>query len=244
MSLTGGTVRLWVLHFVGNAILLFGVFAWLSIGDANAAQLVGTVIYGISIAFLAIWLYGGTFQYFSATPRETLFRAFQRSIRTLLPFAVVVIVAVLVYWLLSVAGGRISDTAATVASWLTLKLRRPVKPVVVARMFLWILRAIEWLGLPLLFVPIASSVAVHGWRGFGGDRFAAFRRRWYALLCPALVLAALFAPYLITHWVPGVHGMTLQTVSAVVRFAVAYVIFITAWLALARFTAEPVLRQS
>ena len=63
----------------GNAILLLGIYAWLSIGDANAAQVVGTVIYGVSIAFLAIWLYDGTFQYFSVTPRERLFTAYLRT---------------------------------------------------------------------------------------------------------------------------------------------------------------------
>ena len=73
MSLTGGTVRLWVLHFFGNAALLFGIYAWLRIGDANAAQLVGTLIYGLSIAFLALWLYDGTLQYFSTIPRQRLF---------------------------------------------------------------------------------------------------------------------------------------------------------------------------
>jgi hypothetical protein len=238
MSIPASTLRLWVLHFVGNAILLLGFYAWLSIGDANAAQLAGTIIYGVSIAFLAIWLYDGTLLYFSAGPRERLFTAFSRSMRTLIPFAVVVVVAVFVYWLLSSAGDQLSDTAATAASWLTLKLRRPVKPAGILHVLTWLLRVVEWFGAPLLLIPLASSVAVHGWRGFGSRRFAALRRR-YALECTALLIAAFFVPWLITHWVPGLYGMTLQTVSALVRFAVAYVIFVTASLLLACNTAAP-----
>jgi hypothetical protein len=237
MSITGGTIRLWVLHVIANAFLVFGVYAWLSIGDADAAQLTGTVIYGIAIAFLAVWLHAGTFRYFGADVRDSRLRiAFWNVLPALAPFALVCIVAALVYALFSRAGGQSPDTAATMASWLTLKLRHPVKPVVIARVLFWILRIVEWFGAPLLFLPLASAAALRGWPGLARNPLGMLSRR-YALLCPALLLAAFFVPGLIANWVPGLHGVTLQTVSAVVRFAIAWLILITAWLALVRETA-------
>jgi len=237
MTLTGGTVRLWVVHMFSNVLLLLGVYAWLSIGDANGAQLAGTVIYGFSIAFLALWLYDGTFVYFTAVPRQRLWIAFSRALGTLLPFALVAIVAVVIYALLARAGDKLADVAPTVASWLTLHLRRPVKPAIIAGVFRWILYLVEWVGVPLVLIPVAANVARRGWRGFLHQPLAAVRRRWFALLCPALLLAALFVPWLLMHWVPAAHGLTLETVSAVLRFVAAYLIFLAAWLALARVAA-------
>jgi hypothetical protein len=237
MSISGGTLRLWLLHLIANAFLVFGVYAWLSIGDANAAQLTGTVIYGLVIAFLLVWLHAGTFRYFGARPRDARLRiAYWNVLPAVAPFALICFAAAVVYALFSRAGDQASDTAATIASWLTLKLRHPVKPVAIGRVLLWILRIAEWFGAPLLFIPLASSVALRRWRGFGPTRFNTLRRR-YALLCPALLLAAFFVPDLIANWVPGLHGVTLQTISAVVRFTVAWLILITAWLALIRETA-------
>ena len=236
MSVTAGTIRLWLLHLVANAFLLFGIYAWLSIGDADAAQLAGTVIYGIVIAFLAVWLHAGTFRYFGDPHDNRLRIAFWNVLPALAPFALVCVAAALVYALFSRAGDQTADTGASIASWLTLKLRHPVKPVVIARVLLWIVRIVEWFAAPLVFVTLACSTAQRGWRGFVRSPLAILRRR-YTLLCPALLLAAFFVPHLIANWVPGLHGMTLQTVSAVVRFAVAWLILITAWLALVRETA-------
>jgi len=237
MTVTGATIRLWALHVVANAFLVFGVYAWLSIGDADAAQLIGTIIYGVAIAFLAVWLHAGTFRYFGADARDTRLRiAFWNVLPSLAPFALLAIVAATVYALFSRAGAQTADTGATIASWLTLELRRPVRPVAVARVLLWILRLVEWFGAPLVFLPLASETAANGWRGLARNPLATLRRR-YALLCPALLLAAFLIPGLIANWVPGLHGVTLQTVSAIVRFAIAWLILITAWLALVRETA-------
>src|SRR5579884_3440496 len=196
MSIPGAVARLWALHVVANALLLLGVYAWLSIGDADAAQLTGTVIYGVAIAFLAVWLHAGTLRYFATEPRGFLRSAFARVLPALLPFAVVAVVALALYALLTRAGGQIGDTAATIASWLTLRLRHPVKPAAVARVLLWILRIVEWFGAPLLLLPLASAAALRGWRGLLRNPFAAVTRT-YAVMCPAL----LFTAFLVPAWI-------------------------------------------
>ena len=238
MSIGAGTVKLWLLHAFGNAFLLLGIYAWLGIGDADAAQVTGTIIYGISIAFLALWLYDGTFVYYGTMPRGRVRTCYARALRTLLPFALIVVLAIVVYWLLNRLGDRTWNAAATVASWLTLKLRHPVKPLLVNGVFTWILRLVEWVAVPLLVIPIAARVAELGWRGLRRDAYGLVRRRSFAVLCPALLLAALFVPYLLTQWVPNTHGLTMETVSAILRFAAAWVIFVTAWLTLARAAAR------
>ncbi len=240
MSIPVGLARIWLLNFFGNAILLVGAYAWLSIGDANAAQLAGTFIYGVWIAFLALWLYAGTFVWFSVTPQDRIRAAFARALGTLAPFALVVVAAAVTYWLFTRAEDRLYNAAASAASWLTLKLRHPVKPVTLVHAFRWILRVLEWCGAPLILVPIASNVAERNWNGFDAERFTALhRRRWYALACPALLIAALFLPWLLVHWVPPVNGFALQTLSVLLRFGTALAIFVTAWLGLARVTARP-----
>jgi len=237
MNITAGAVRLWILHVVMNVFLILGIYAWLSIGDANGAQLAGTVIYGIAIAFLGLWLYDGTFVWFSNIPRRGLAISFARALRTLAPFTLMAGFALLIYWLLSRATDQIPDSAATAASWLTLKLRHPVKPATIARVLRWLVLLVEWFGAPLLLLPITASVASRGWLGFGRHRFDALRRR-YLVECPTYLIIAFLVPYAITHWVPGVHGFTWQTVSAALRFAAAYLIFVTAWLALTLVTAS------
>jgi|SRR5581483_6685800 len=237
MNITAGAVRLWVVHVVMNAFLLLGIYAWLSIGDANGAQLAGTVIYGVAIAFLSLWLYCGTFVWFGNVPRQTVVWAFARALRTLVPFTLVAAIALGIYALLSRAGDQIPDAGATAASWLTLKLRHPVKPGTVAHGLTAILLAVEWFGAPMLLLPLAASAASRGWHGFGRHRFDALRRR-YIIECPTLLIVSFLVPYAITHWVPGLHGMTWQTVSAVLRLGAGYLIFVTGWLTLSLVTAS------
>lgn len=233
MSITAGTLRLWLVNLVINAVLLAGVWEWLGIGDSSGGQVALTSLFGLALIFIALWLWDGTLAWFSLAPGERLRAAFARALRTLAPFALLVVIAIAVYWLLNRAEDRASDWAATAASWLTLKLTRPVHPVSIGRTLLWILRILEWLAAPLVLLPIGASVASDGWRGFGRGAFGALCRRWYLLACPALLIAAFWVPYLITHWVPHLKGMRIETASAMVRFAVAWLILITGWIALA-----------
>ncbi len=77
-----------------------------------------------------------------------------------LPALVAAAVLVLaLYGLLAWAAGASGQPAFRLASWLTLKLRTPVKPVTVARVFLagfWIVR---WVVLPVALLPMASGIA-------------------------------------------------------------------------------------
>jgi len=71
-------------------------------------------------------------------------------------------------------GGKRS-AAFQLASWLTLKLRKPVKPATIRAIFhagFWI---VQWIVLPVLLLPLAAGLAAHGWRGW---RTVAVRRPW------------------------------------------------------------------
>src|SRR5215470_13137422 len=60
----GNSKRLWFLHFLLNAALFAAFFAWLRIPDQRASQIVLTVVAGIVVFLLALWLHASTLAYF------------------------------------------------------------------------------------------------------------------------------------------------------------------------------------
>ena len=52
-------------------------------------------------------------------------------------------------------------------------------------------------------------------------------RRWpYWLLCAGLVIAGVWLPWKVIWWVPKLETITAQTVSMVLRFGVAYLLWL------------------
>ncbi|MGH9658029.1 MAG: hypothetical protein ACRD96_05755, partial [Bryobacteraceae bacterium] len=74
--------------------------------------------------------------------------------------------------------------------------------------------------------PVGASVAAQGWRGF-----ARFRARVWLM---ALVLVPIGAgvPYLLLRWHPALGGVGLESVSLVVRAAIAHAAALASWLML------------
>jgi hypothetical protein len=232
---------LWAAHLAGNALLLWLGYYWLGLGESHAPALLWSAVVALAIVAAACWLHGAAFAWFAdAKPR--LRRVFAASLRRLLPLVCAAAVAVLVYVLANLAENAASAGSFKVASWLTLKLRKPVRPSAMLRVCAVVFWLVRWVVLPVFLLPMVAGVAARGWRGIA-ESGAMARRRLYWVEAPLLLLCALWLAPLLYRWTPHMGSFGLQMASFVVRLAAAYFLGVTAWLALAFVTALGVRRQ-
>jgi hypothetical protein len=225
--------KLFVLHLVADAILLWLGYQWLGVAESTRALLLFSVLSALGILALACWFHGATLAFFRAAgPKTEVARTALRHLPALVAAAILVLA---LYGLVAWAAAASGQPAFRLASWLTLKLRTAVKPTTVARIFLggfWIVR---WVVLPVALLPMASGIAARGWRGFGEFTW---RRGWRCWLeVPLLLAAGLLLPFVVLSWVPTVSGFTLEVVSFSVRGLVAYLLFVGALWTLERRVA-------
>ncbi len=162
--------------------------------------------------------------------------AWRTALRNLLPLAIAAVAVIVVYYLLDRWADYSSKPASTLASYLTLKFRKPVKPSSVLRAFNVALWLVRWAIVPVLLLPMLSAIASGGWRGFRA--FGALTRKWlYWIEAPLLLVCAVAIPLKLLGWVPQVGGFGMETVSFVLRAGVAYLLFVAAWLTLAFVTS-------
>ncbi len=229
-------MRLFAIHVVGNAVVLGLAYYWLGIGESRAATLAWSALLALIILCLACCLHGGTLVFFRADQTRSLSAAFRTTLRHMGPFLAAVVLLAAVYWLLAQWAAYSSTPALRIASWCTLKLRKPIKPATVMRVFNFMLALVRWMLIPVLVLPMFSGIAARGWRGFG--EFGRLRRsRLYWIAAPVLLLCALALPWHLIGWVPHVGSFTMEMVSFTGRVAVAYLLFIAAWTFLASLTS-------
>src|ERR1017187_8033326 len=229
--------KLFVLHLVADALLLWLGYLWLGVGESTRALLLFSAVAAVGILALACWVHGATLVFFRKGdgPAIGINDAFRTALVPLpAPVAAAVLVLAL-YGFLAWAAEASGQPAFRLASWLTLKLRTAVKPTTVARIFLggfWILR---WVVLPVALLPMASGIAARGWRGFAEFTWRTGWRRW--LEVPLLLVAGLLLPFALLSWVPEVSGFTLEVISFSLRALVAYILFVAALWTLERRVA-------
>jgi len=221
------------IHLAGNAFLLWLGYYWLGLGEARAGALLWSLAVAAMGFWLACWLYGASFAFF---PERRVGAAYRTALRQLAPLVAAAIAVVVVYALLARACRAMDDPGFRLASWLTLKLRKPVKPSTVQAVSHGVFWVLRWVVAPVLILPIGPGIATRGWAGFRA--IASRCRDWrYWLAAPALVVAALWAPLKLVGWVPHMSSFGAEMTSFVVRAGVAYLLFAAGWLALAWVTA-------
>jgi hypothetical protein len=220
--------KLLAAHLVGNALLALLAYAWLSMPDQTVSQLVISALVAVLALFTALWLHAAALAAFHPVGQARgLAVVTLRRLPKLLPWAVLAaaVVAVVV-WL----AGYQSAVTANLASRFTLWWRRPVSPQSVDWLYPALLRSLGLIVL-LALLPLASQAA-----GGGFSRRNALRviGRWrYWLACALLVLVGIFLPGRLVWWILPVKGLFAEAVSVIVRFTVAYILAVTAWLTLA-----------
>ena len=224
------------LHLLANAALLWIGYYWLGLGETRASTLVWSALVAVLILGLGCWAYGSVLVYFQPEGERQAIAAWRATARTLLPLALVALAMVVLYFLLAAWSDYSSKPASAIASYLTLKIRKPVKPASVLRVFnvgLWLIR---WVAIPVLLLPTVASIASRGWAGYRAS--GQLHRSWlYWIEVPVLLVCALWAPLKLLNWVPGVNGFSMEMASFVLRAGVAYLLLVAAWLALAFVTS-------
>jgi len=235
-------MRLFALHVAGNALVLGLAYYWLGVGESSAATLAWSAVLAIVILCMACCLHGGTLVFFRADQSRSLSAAFRTVLRHMAPFLAAVILIASVYWLLAQWAEYSSTPALRIASWCTLKLRKPIKPATVLRAFNIVLALVRWMAVPVFVLPMFSGVASRGWRG--AAEFDRHRRsRLYWIAAPLLLLCALALPWQLIAWVPPVSSFALEMLSFIARAVVSYLLFITAWIFLASLTSGGLLSK-
>jgi len=219
-------------HLAGNAALVGAAYAWLGIAEANWAAVLGSAGLALLVIVAGLWLHAAALAAFHGVGPGLALRRLPK----VLPWAIVAAAVVMAgVWL----AGYAPKVSAWLASWLTLRFRAAVSPRQVDWIYPGLLRAVCAVAV-LALVPLASEAA----GGFGlraGLRVAARPRYWVA--CAVLVFAGLYVPGKLVGWVPAFESLAARAASVVVRFGLAYVLAVTAWLTLAALIAHFLLRR-
>jgi hypothetical protein len=237
--MTRSTRILAAVHLGANALLLWLGYYWLGIGESRTTSLVWSAVVALVLVWLSCWMHGGTFAYFAGQGSD-LPGAFRTALRNLVAILAALLIILLLYFLLSRWSDYSTQPAFNISSWLTLKIRKPVRPNAVVRIFAAVTWLVRWVVLPVIVLPWLAAIASGGWAGF---RRRLVMKRLYWLQAPLLLLCALWLPFQLMDWVPHMSSFTLEMVSFVIRLLVAYLLFVAAWLLLAFLTSagKPVL---
>ena len=227
--------KLFLLHLVANALLLWLAYEWLGVGESTRLRLLWSALDSLAILTLVCWFHGATLVFFRKGGELRINEAFRTALRRVPALVVAAIFVLALYGLLAWLAGASGQPAFRLASWLTLKLRTPVKPATVARISLGAFWIVRWVVLPVGLLPMASGISARGWSGFGEFSWRGGWRYWLEV---ALLLAAgLLLPFVVLGWVPTVSGFRLEVLSFAVRMLVAYLLFVGAIWTLERVTA-------
>jgi hypothetical protein len=209
-----------ILHLLGNAVLLWTAYEWLSIDESSTTKLAVGVLMAIAIMIAALWLHGSALVHFAAEDRSRLRPALGTGLKHLLPLIVLALFVVVVYFALG--------------SWDSSMEKATGALKTVSDVALWLLR---WLIFTVQLLPLAASVATKGFRGYTPEAWRLSKSVIYWIEVVVLLLAGIWVPLKIVTWVPKFDGFPLQFTSVLIRFFVAYLLFVVAWLLLESFTS-------
>lgn len=222
-----------LLHMGANALLLGLGYYWLGVGEARITALLGSFVIALVLFCATSWIYGAAFVFFE---ERQIVPAYRTALRNLVPLTLAMLVALGIYYLLVRWADYSENPASTLASYLTLKLRKPVSPAGVLRAFNAVLWVVRWVIAPVLLIPVLANAASRGWSAFRG--IGALALRWfYWIAAPLLLLGALWVPLRLLGWVPHMGSFSAEMASFVVRALLAYLLFVAGWLVLAFVTS-------
>jgi len=238
-------MRVWLLHVGGNAALLGLAYLWLWLPDAKLWQLAASAALALFVLAAALWVHGATLAFLDSAHRgaeESLVRAFRSTLPRLPALFAWLVLVLAALWLLKRFDTLLAGWAAPTASWLTLKLQKPVHPQTIANGFATFIWVLMWFAVPLTFLPCALQVSRSGLAAFGWSRvrcvWRSFWRMRYWLGYVVVFVVGAYLPYRIAAWAPKVSGLGLEGTSAAVRFVLAYLLAICGWLALLSLVAK------
>ena len=160
--MTRSALPLVILHFVGNALILWLGYYWLGLPESDGAHLAWSALVVLFFAVSALWLHGMGFAVFYRESGSTFVSAARRVSANLIPLFVLALIAIAIYWILTVVYDKFGHKAFLIASYLTLHLRKPVTPGRVLGWYHGLIWLLRWVIVPVILLPIAASTALSG----------------------------------------------------------------------------------
>ena len=226
--------RVWLVHVITNALLMIAFFYWTRIPEETGWEFLLTVIWGLAIGFLALWLHCSTFVYFDARS-EGSFRASLRSSISRIPaFLVWTVIFGTVLWLIGQLWNYDEQAGGYLRHLLPQFLRRGIAPRSMFSDWHWATWFLYFFLWPIVCLPVGAQVAIKNFPGFYNA--AALRplrevRFWLAYLICFLIGA--YVPFVLAWMVPREpSSLNAQTWSVIFRLGIGYLLLVTAWVVL------------
>ena len=226
--------RVWLVHLVTNGLLMIAFFYWTQIPEETGWQFTLTVLSGLVIGLVTLWLHSATLSYFAPASQRSFEAALRDSIARIPAFLVWTVVFGLILWLLGRLWNYDEQAGGYARHLLPLFLRRAIAPRAMFSAVHWLVWFLCFFVWPILFLPVGGQVAMKNFRGFFSA--AAFRpiravRFWLAYLVCFLVGA--YVPYRLAWMVPRKPSpLNAQEWSMALRLGFGYLLLVTAWVVL------------
>ena len=217
-------------QWAGNAAALLLAFAWLRMPDSHAWQFLLSVILGLAIVAVFLWLHATTFRRLRASvlPVPT-------------PVQLLTLVCIILFWMFLLQ--PISATRSfepLLSGYFNSKFSPQMRSFFTfARLVQWqeyLLDLLEWLIAGLLLPAAMAAVATgKDTRTFRGLSYVYQRWQYWA----AVFLCGFAGEGLtsaLVQWTPG-KGLVGETISVVARLAIAYTADILLWCSVLALTA-------
>jgi hypothetical protein len=228
-----GVAKLWLLNLFGNALLLAAVYGWLLLPDAHGWQVAVSALLALAVIFFGLWLRTGSFAYFRLAEfrdSSAVWRAFRHALRHIIALALWAIPLAAAEW--GVLHLRKYAPQFGVWFWQKFSLLRFGSPRQIYHTADWLLLLLVAL-LAIAWLPIASTVAALGLKPARMVRsWRVLKQATYWIWIVVLAIVGGYLPYKIVWWIPDLSTLNKQALSAGLRFLLAYVLLISAWVAL------------
>jgi hypothetical protein len=228
-----GAAKVWLLNLFGNAALVAAVYFLLVLPDAHGWQVGMSAVLALVVIFFGVWLRAGSFAYFRLAEfrdNAEVGRAFHHSLRHLLALIIWFIPFAAAEWWLF----RLRQYAPQFGVWFWQKFSalRFGNPRGIYHAADWVLLIVMVLVFAL-WLPVASTVAATGLKPKRMARAVCVVKGpayWGWLML--LLVIGLYLPSKLIWWIPDLSTLTRQAWSAGMRFFLAYIFVISAWVGL------------
>jgi hypothetical protein len=226
-----GVVKLWLLNFVANAVVLVVWYFWLLIPDAHGWQVASSALIALTVVISVLWLRAGTLAWFRISDfrgQGGIWRAYRHAWRHVLALGIWLLVFVALAWML----WRLSSYVPQFAVWFRQKLGAGPPPRNIMRDVNWLLLLFAVLVMPGLWVPMATTISAVG---FEAAHIVQSRRVWkrplYWFWFCLLLGASIYVSYKLVCWIPDLETLRQQAWSMTGRFLLASIVGVTGFIA-------------
>lgn len=226
--------RVWLTQVIANLLLVTAFFFWTRIPDEKGWQFALTVLAGLMIVFVILWLHSGTFVYFMSGSERRWGASLRTSLARVPAFLLWTLIFAFVLWWIGGLWNYGVQAGGYVRHLLPQAMRSVIAPAPAFSAMQWLVLFLQFFLWPILALPVGAQVAANGFRGFiSTAAFRPMREVRYWLTYPVCFLAGAYVPYLLAWMLPREpSSVRAQTWSMALRLGCGYLLLVTAWVVL------------